>query len=140
MDWALFQEELKELFWQHDTQRNTVTQLRQLVHNAPEMDVNLYVVQYSAISSALVEAKALTLYDRLNGFISGLPDAIQRKVLDHAAEENWKLFANDLEGTMVDFGTLKGYVGVVIHSGLQRKIFEQERRNIDWSFRLKKPL
>ena len=80
------------------------------------MDFNLYVVQYSAISSALVEAKALTLYDWLNGFIDGLPDRIRQKVLDHAAEENWKLFTIKLEGTIVDFETLKGYVDVLVRS------------------------
>jgi len=28
MDWVLFQQELKDLFWQHEIQRNTITQVR----------------------------------------------------------------------------------------------------------------
>ena len=140
VDWVLFQQELKDLFWQHETQCNTVTRLRRLVHNGPAMDADLFVVQYSAISAALVEASALTLYDRHNGFMDGLPSGIQKKVLDHAAEEGWKLFAGDSEGTPVDFDTLKSCVSVVIHSNLMRKMFEHERvmRNIDWSFCVKK--
>ena len=105
------------------------------------MDVNLYVIQYSAISSTLVEAEAVTLYDRLNLCIDGLPNAIQKKLSDHAAEERWKLFADDLEGSSIGFETLKSYVNVMVKSELKRKILEQERvtRNINRSFHVKKP-
>jgi len=78
------------------------------------MEANLFVVQYSAISAALVEAGALTLYDRLNGFIDRLPSGIQNKVLNHAAEENRKLVAGDVGGNLVNFETLKSYVDVLI--------------------------
>jgi len=104
------------------------------------MDANLFMVQYSAISAALVEAGALTLYDRLNGFIDRLPSGILNKVSDCAAEENWKLLASDVGGNPVNFETLKSHVDVLICGEWKRKIFEQERvSRIDWSFSVKKP-
>ena len=57
------------------------------------------------------------MINRLNLSIdNGLPIRIQKKVLDHAAEERWKLFADNFEGAPVDFENLKCYVTVVVFS------------------------
>ena len=126
-DWAKFQEELKASFWQYDTQRDTIVQLRQLVLNGPKMDVGLYVIQYSAISDALVGVGSLTVYDRLNLFIDGLAPDLQEKVFDHAAQHNWRLSAGYVLGTAVTFETLRAYVEVLAGSEQRRMVYKQER-------------
>ena len=126
-DWVKFQEELKTSFWQYETQRDTLVQLRQLVRDGPKTDVGLYIIQYSAISEALVGAESLTVYDRLNFFIDGLAPGLQEKVFDHAAQHNWKLTAGGSLGTAVTFDTLKAYVEVLAGSEQRRMVYQQER-------------
>jgi len=87
-DWVKFQEELKTSFWQYETQWDTLVQLRQLVRDGLKTDIGLYIIQYSAISEALVGVESLTVYDRLNFFINELAPGLQEKVFDHAAQHN----------------------------------------------------
>jgi hypothetical protein len=56
-DWDKLQEELKSLFWQYDRQKNTPAALNQLIREASEIDLNVYVLKYTAITDALNQRK-----------------------------------------------------------------------------------
>jgi len=59
-DWANLQDELKALFWQYDKQKNTLSDLNQLIREASSMDLNIYVLKYTAITDALIKGNEVT--------------------------------------------------------------------------------
>ena len=48
-DWTKLQSELKGLFWQHDKQKDTTASLSKLIHDAQNMDLNVFVLKYTSI-------------------------------------------------------------------------------------------
>jgi len=54
-DWAEFQRELKQLFWQTDPPKETMAALFKLIGDARagKMSVDMYVLKYTAITQAL---------------------------------------------------------------------------------------
>ena len=71
-NWEVLQQELRGLFWQNDKQQDTTSALNQLVKNAERMDLNIFVLKYTAISEKLVMFGALSPLDRVHRLLDGL--------------------------------------------------------------------
>jgi len=128
-DWEKFQGELERAFWQYEEKRDTMAELCKLVREGPTMDVNLFSVQYSAISGVLESAGELSRYDRLNYFIDGLTEGMRKKVYMYASEHNWRLLSGDKGATEVKFAQLKAYIDVLA-SGEQRRLIRERERAV----------
>jgi hypothetical protein len=96
--WDELKKELKALYWQNDKPRNTTTALHQLTLDAQsgKLDLNVYVLRYSAVSDALVQQGALSSLDRVNRLLDGLSEDHRRKVLSFCVKKGWKLSAEDV--------------------------------------------
>ena len=64
-DWKLIQTELKQLFWQTDPPKNTISALYKLINDtrAGKVNVDMYVLKYAAITEALVKKNAMSKFD-----------------------------------------------------------------------------
>ena len=60
-DWKKLQEELKDLFWQYDRQKNISAALNQLTHDALSMDLNIYILKYAIIMDALMNGNEISV-------------------------------------------------------------------------------
>ena len=125
--WDKLQTELKELFWQYDKQRDSTISLNQLIKDAPNLDLNIFVVRYSAISEKLFKAGALSSLDRIIRLINGLPKTLRDQSIDFCTKENWKLSSNDTGKNAPDFSKLKTFILTKAQSAQKRAVLDQER-------------
>ena len=119
-DWEKLQAELKGLFWQYDKQRDSTTSLNQLIKDAPNLDLNIFIVRYSAISEKLVKSGALFSLDRTVRLINSLPDKLREQTIDLCTKENWKLSANDIGIDIPNFDKIKEFILSKAHSMQKR--------------------
>ena len=49
-NWATLQSELKDLFWQHDKQKDTAESLNKLIQDSSTMSLNVYLLKNNSIS------------------------------------------------------------------------------------------
>src|SRR5437762_8092564 len=74
-DWTALQANLKETYWQHDKPKDTHEDLIKLVKEAPTMDLNVYIIKFTAITDSLISKHALSDLDRIGRLLDGLhPD------------------------------------------------------------------
>jgi hypothetical protein len=109
-DWTVLQKELKELYWQNDTPKNSTTTLYKLIKDAPTMDLNVYVLKYSSITDALVSKGALSSLDRVGRLLDGLPEELRKRVLKFCTKKSWRLSAQDMGTVDPNFDELKEFV------------------------------
>jgi hypothetical protein len=97
-DWSVLQNDLKALFWQHDTPMNTPSALHEVVNEARsgKMDLNVYILRYSSISEALVKQGALSTLERVSWHPDDLSDEQRTKVLNFCVKKKWRLSAQDV--------------------------------------------
>lgn len=126
-NWDKLQTELKELFWQYDKQRDSIISLNQLIKDAPNLDLNIFVVRYSAISEKLFKTGALSSLDRVIRLINGLPKTLRDQSIDFCTKENWKLSSNDTDKNAPDFSKLKTFILTKAQSAQKRAVLDQER-------------
>jgi len=94
-DWTSLQRELKSLFWQRDTHEFTTAALQKLVNDAPNLDLNIFVLKYTAISAALVRKGKLSEVERINKLIDGLSGQLREKTVKFCIKKGWKLVEQD---------------------------------------------
>ena len=121
------QTELKELFWQYDKQRDSTISLNQLIKDAPTLDLNIFIVRYSAISEKLVKAGALSSLDRVVRLINSLPAKLREQSIEFCTKEDWKLSSNDTGTNKPDFEKLKRFIVTKAQSAQKRAVLDQER-------------
>ena len=90
-NWTTLQSELKELFWQHDKQKDTTESLNKLIQDSPSMDLNVYLLKYDSISDILVKKGALSTLDRINRFLDGLSEKLRERALEFCTKKDWRL-------------------------------------------------
>jgi hypothetical protein len=102
-DWKLFQKELKELFWETDPPKNTMTELIKVINDAKagRILVDLYVHQYTTITDFLVSQKAMSLLNRNVRLLEGLSEGVQLKVFERCNENKWRMIEHDVDDTVV---------------------------------------
>jgi len=59
--WKQLETDLKEQYWQNDTQKNTITALSQLIRDAKSLDLSEYVLRYLSITGVLIEKKEMSI-------------------------------------------------------------------------------
>ena len=75
-DWAVFQWELKKLFWQADLPKDTAAALFKLIVDAKagKMSMDMYVLKYTTITDTLVKRNAISKFDQTVRLLEGLSD------------------------------------------------------------------
>ena len=126
-NWEKLQTELKGLFWQYDKQRDSTISLNQLIKDTPNLDLNIFIIHYSAISEKLVESGALSSLDHTIRLINSLPDKLREQTIDLCTKENWKLSANDIGIEIPKFDKIKEFILSKAHSAQKRAVLDQER-------------
>ena len=125
-DWKLFQEELKQLFWETDPPKNTMTELVKVINNAKagRILVDLYVHQYTTITDFLVNQKAMSLLNRNVRLLEGLSDGVQLKVFERCNENKWRMIEHDVDDTVVpEFEEIKRVVLETARMFKKREMF-----------------
>jgi hypothetical protein len=78
--------------------RESRAKLFQLIRDARagEMSVEIYVLNYSAITEALVKHKAMTEFQRSLWILQGLSDDLRWKVFECGSEMGWRMLMDDM--------------------------------------------
>ena len=63
-NWDGLQANLKEQYWQNDTQKNTPAALNQLIRDASTLDLSVYVLKYTSITKALIANNEMSTMQR----------------------------------------------------------------------------
>jgi len=87
-DWPGLQKELKSLFARRDIPEFTVTALTKLVDNFGKMHFSVFILQYIAMSKALIKRGSPTSPNCLSCLLSCLPVPLQHKTLPSASSRS----------------------------------------------------
>jgi hypothetical protein len=126
-NWTQLQTELKNIYWPHDTQRDTPVVLNQLIKDAPGMDLNVFVLKYTAITVTLVTKDALSALDRVGRFLDGLSPDLRKKALKFCAKRNWRLSTHDTGTTEPNFGELREFILTEAKAAQKETVYIGER-------------
>ena len=126
-NWARLQEELKGLFWQYDRQKDTPAALNELIHDAPNLDLNVYVLKYTSITGALVRGKDMSTTQRVRRFLDGLSDSMHDKAFEFCTKQDWKLSSHDTGSKDPDFDELKKFILAKAQSAKRKVVYNKER-------------
>ena len=109
-NWKKLQEELRRLFWQYDKQKNTPAELDELIHDATNFDLNIFVLKYASISDALIRENDMTVKQRVRCFLDGLSDELRDEAFEFCVEQDRTLFANDIGSKEPILDELKEFI------------------------------
>jgi hypothetical protein len=84
--------------------------LKKLIHDAPEMDLNVYLLKYASISDTLVNKGALSTLDRVSLFLDGLSDTLREAALEFCTKKKWRLSSHDTGINEPIFEELKDFI------------------------------
>jgi hypothetical protein len=127
-NWEILQQlELKRTYWPHDKQRKTSASLNQFLKNAPNLDLNVFMLKYSATSSTLNSKGALSPLDRIGRLLHGLSVELRRKVLKFCAKKSWRLSAHDTGINDPVFDELKEFILTEAQAAQKETVYSNER-------------
>jgi hypothetical protein len=126
-NWAGLQEELKGLFWQYDKQKNTPAALNELIHDAPNLDLNVYVLTYASITDALLRGNEMSTTQRVRRFLDGLSSGMRDKAFEFCTKQDWKLSSHDTGTTDPNFDTLKAFILAKAQTAKRKVVYNKER-------------
>jgi hypothetical protein len=126
-NWTKLQEELKGLFWQYDQHKDTLATLNELIHEAPNTDLTIFVLRYTAITESLVTGNEMSLIQRVRRFFDGLPADLREKALEYCIKQKWKLSSHDTGITDPDFDLLKKFVLEKAEIAKRKVVYNKER-------------
>jgi hypothetical protein len=132
-NWETLQKELKSTYWQHDQQRDTTASLNQLIKDAPSLDLNVYILKYTAISSTLVNKGALSSLDRVGRLLDGLSADLRRRVLKYCAKNDWRLSAHDTGTVDPNFDDLRKFIITEAQATQKETVYATERASREGS-------
>jgi len=126
-EWTRLQSELKELYWHRDNPKNTVGALHKLIKEAPNMDLNVYVLKYTSITDALIAKGALSSLDRVSRLLDGLSEELRTSVFKFCTKKSWRLSTNDSGTTDPNFNELKAFVLTEAQTAQRLTVYDKER-------------
>jgi len=126
-NWTTLQMNVKEMYWQHDKLKNTQEALIKLVKEAPSMDLNAYIVKFTAITDSLIAKHALSDLDRVGRLLDGLQPELRSRVLKFCAKKSWRLSAHDTGTEEPDFDELKEFVLTEAKAAQKQTVYNNER-------------
>ena len=109
-NWTKLQEELKGLFWQYDRQKDTPAALNELICDAPNTDLSIFILKYAAITDALVRGNEMSPIQRVRRLFDGLSVELRDKVFEFCSKKHWKLSAHNTGTADADFNELKRFI------------------------------
>src|SRR5436309_14816164 len=97
---------------EHDKPKNMIIAFHQFIHDARagRIDLNVYILQYTTITTSLVAQEALFILDRVNRLLDGLSNEYRRKVLSFCIKKKWKLSAQDVGIIEPNYDELQEFV------------------------------
>ena len=78
-----------------------------LVRELPFMDLNVYLLKFTAITDKLVASGAISSFDRIAIYLTA---ELRRKVIKFWTKKTWKLSAQDTESAEPKIDELKQFV------------------------------
>ena len=81
-NWDGLQTNLKEQYWQNDTQKNTSATLNQLIRDVSILDLSIYVLKYTSITKALIANNEMSIMQHCRRFLDGLSEHLRYKAFD----------------------------------------------------------
>jgi Protein of unknown function (DUF4100) len=126
-NWETLQAELKKLYWQYDKQKGTTTTLNQLIKDAPNLDLNIFVLRYTSLSAALVSKGALSPLDQVNRLLDGLPEKLRNRAIEFCTEQDWHLSSHDTGSKDPEFDKLQKFVLTKAEASQKKTVYDQER-------------
>jgi Protein of unknown function (DUF4100) len=125
-NWTTLQSELKDLFWQHDKQKDTTESLNKLIQDSASMDLNVYLLKYDSISDTLVKKGALSTLDRINRFLDGLSEKLRERALEFCTKKDWRLSSHDTGATDPVFKELKDFIATKAEAAQKKTVYDKE--------------
>jgi hypothetical protein len=125
-NWTTLQSELKDLFWQHDKQKDTTESLNKLIQDSSSMDLNVYLLKYDSISDTLVKKGALSTLDRINRFLDGLCEKLRERALEFCTKKDWRLSSHDTGTTDPVFKELKDFIATKAEAAQKKTVYDKE--------------
>ena len=132
-NWDSLKTKLKELYWQYDSHPESPAALNKLIAEASGMDLNVYILKYSAISEKLVNAGVLSTTDRIMKFLDGLTPKLRGKALEFCAEKDWRLSVMDFGKKDPNFQDLQKFILAKAVAAQKVTIYDTERSLRDGS-------
>ena len=126
-DWGTLQTNLKDIYWQHDKPKNTHEALIKLVKEASSMDLNVYLMKFTAITDSLISKHALSDLDRIGRLLDGLQPALRTRVLKFCAKNSWRLSSNDTGTSEPNFAQLKDFILTEAKAAQKETVYNTER-------------
>ena len=96
-DWDKLQRDLKDQYWQNDTQKNTPAALNQLIRDASTLDLSIYILKYISITQALLDSNEMSIMQRCRRFLDDLFEQLRDKAFDFCAVKDWKFSTQDID-------------------------------------------
>ena len=109
-NWTKLENDLKEQYWQNDTQKNTPAALNQLIRDAYILDLGVYVLKYASITKALIGNNEMFDMQRCGCFLDDLSEQLRDKAFDFCSAKDWKLSSHDTEMKDLEFEELKKFI------------------------------
>jgi hypothetical protein len=126
-NWTKLQEELKGLFWQYDQQKDTLAALNELIHEAPNTDLTIFVLRYTAITESLVTGNEMSPIQRVRRFFDGFPANLCDKAFEYCTKQKWKLSSHDTGTEDPDFDLLKKFILKKAEMAKWKVVYNKER-------------
>jgi hypothetical protein len=98
-DWKQLQTQMKKWFWQADSPKNTLTDVENLIRDAKagKVKVDMFVLRYTTITSALMKKHAMSNFQRNLRLVEGLAEDVQTRVFETCSDKGWRILENDVE-------------------------------------------
>jgi len=126
-NWDKLEEDLKEQYWQNDTQKNTPAALNQLIREANTLDLSVYVLKYTSITKALVDNNEMSVMQRCRRFLDGLSEQLRDKAFDFCTTNDWKLSSHDTGAKDPNFDKLRKFILDKALSAKKKVVYIKER-------------
>ena len=118
---------MKELFWQYDRQKDTPAALNELIHDARNLDLNVYVLKYASITDTLIAGKEMFITQRVRRFLDGLSDNMRDKAFEFCTKQDWKLSSHDTGTKDPNFAELKKFILEKAQAARRKIVYNKER-------------
>src|SRR5437762_9498143 len=91
------------------------------------MDLNVYIIKFTAITDSLISKHALSDLDRVGHLLDGLHSDLRPRVLKFCAKKSWRLSSHDTGTEEPNFEELKQFVLLEAKAAQKQTVYNNER-------------
>jgi hypothetical protein len=126
-DSTALQASLKETYWQHDKPKNTHEALIKLIKEVLRVDLNVYIIKFTAITDSFISKRALSCLDSVGRLLDGLQSDLRFRDLKFCVKNSWRLSSNDTGTGEPDFGEFKEFVLTESKAAQKQAVYNTEQ-------------